>query len=47
MFDKTAKYKESGTGGTTPQKRRTRKINVLRVFVFKVVTDLVMDFLIP
>jgi len=33
-----------GAGGTTTLNCKTRKINVLRVFVFKGVTDLVMDF---
>ena len=31
-------------GGTTSLNRKTRKINVLRVFVLKGVTDSVMDF---
>ena len=31
-------------GGTTPRKCKTRKINVLRVFVFKGVTNLGTDF---
>jgi hypothetical protein len=31
-------------GGTTSLNRKTRKINVLRVFVFEGVTESVMDF---
>jgi hypothetical protein len=32
-----------GAGGTTSLNRKTRKINVLRVFVLKVGMELVMD----